>query len=53
MTAKEKIRYGLQDLHVFSVEYADGTYTFGTPEKLEGNASLKMDPNVNVEKINS
>ena len=51
MTAKEKIRYGLQDLHVFSVEYADGTYTFGTPEKLEGTASLKMDPNVNVEKI--
>lgn len=50
MTAKEKIRYGLQDLHVFSVEYADGTYTFGTPERLEGTASLKMDPNVNVEK---
>ena len=51
MGDKEKIRYGLQDLHVFSVEYADGTYTFGTPERLEGTAALKMDPNVNVEKI--
>lgn len=51
MAGKEKVRFGLTDLHVFSVEFADGVYTFGIPERLEGSASLKMDPNVNVEKI--
>lgn len=50
MEAKEKIRFGLQDLHVFSVDFTEGAYKFGTPEKLEGSASLKMDPNVNIEK---
>lgn len=50
MEVKEKIRFGLQDLHVFSVDFTEGAYKFGTPEKLEGSASLKMDPNVNIEK---
>lgn len=51
MGDKEKIRFGLQDLHVFSVDFTDGVYKFGIPEKLEGSASLKMDPNVNIDKI--
>lgn len=44
MAETNKVRYGLSNVHVGTVNMDDGTPTFGTPTAYPGAVSISMDP---------